>query len=98
VGRVIGLPVRTAARPFATVAVPTVATLGVGLLLMDALAGLPSPVAQLVIGGIVVVVLNLVLLRTFAAGVVRDGLSILPLPERMSAPVRRALRLEVKAA
>ncbi|HSO63891.1 MAG TPA: oligosaccharide flippase family protein, partial [Ornithinibacter sp.] len=94
VGRILGSPVRRVARPFGTVLVPTVLSLGAGLLVMGVLEGVGSPVVRLLVGAFTVGLVDLVLLRVFAAGVLRDAVSIVPGPERLSRLARRVLRLD----
>ena len=65
---------------------------------MHALAGVASPLVQLLVGGFVVVLVDLVVLRLVAVGIIRDALGILPVPDRVLHPVRRVLRLDVAAA
>lgn len=93
VSRVMGMGITTVARPFLTVLVPTTATLAGGLLLMNALDGVLDPPARVVVVGLAVVVANLVLLRVFAGHIIGDALGLLPVPKRVSDPVRTFLRL-----
>lgn len=93
VGRVMGLDVREVARPFGTVLVPTLVTTATGLLTVHALAGATSPLVQLLVGGLVVLIVDLAVLRLVAAGIIRDALGVLPVPDRLVRPVCRLLRL-----
>ncbi len=93
VSRVMALPATTVARPFATVLGPSLVTAATGLLLTEALGGSVSPWLEVVGIGVLLLALDLLLLRLMAAQVLRDGLGILPVPERISSPVRRLLRL-----
>jgi O-antigen/teichoic acid export membrane protein len=93
VGRLLGLTARSVARPFATVLIPTAATLTLGTVLSHALSGTASPVVMLVLTGVATVVVNLFLLRLLAAGIMRDALSILPVPERYTRRIGGLLRL-----
>lgn len=93
VGRGVGLRVRAVARPFATVLVPTAVSAAAGLATVHALAGVASPTAQLLAGGLVVLLVDLVVLRLVAPGIIRDALGVLPVPDRLARPVCRVLRL-----
>jgi O-antigen/teichoic acid export membrane protein len=93
VARVVGLPVVTVARPFATVLVPTVATMLIGTLLLRSASGIGSEAATLVVTVVGTLLVNLVLLRLFAARTIGDGLMLVPLPTRYAARLHRLLRL-----
>ena len=93
VGRLLTLPLRPMARPFLTVLVPTVATMAVGSLVLSAVAPAGRFVA-LGVASMVTVVVDVVLLRLVAAGIMRDGLGVLPVPERYARRIRRWLRLD----
>lgn len=93
VARLLGLSARGVARPFATVMVPTLVTLGLGTVVFDALEGATGLWANLVVTTAVTVGANLALLRLLAAHVLRDGLGILPVPQRYADQARRLLRL-----
>jgi O-antigen/teichoic acid export membrane protein len=94
VSRLVGLTVGAIVRPFVAVLVPTVLTLAVGTLLFRAVAGVDWVIVGLVGVGTVIVVVNLALLRLFAARILRNALDVLPLPERYSRRAERLLRLE----
>jgi O-antigen/teichoic acid export membrane protein len=98
VGRVLRMPVHVVARPFGTVLVPTVLTMAAGLLTMQALDGVGPPAVRVAVGVLTVGVVDLVLLRLLATGVLRDAVSIVPLPRRMSDTIGRLLRLSPRAA
>lgn len=91
VGRLLGLPLPTMARPFLTVMVPTAASMALGSLVLTA-AGGAGRLTALVIGTAVTLVVDLVLMRLLAAGIVRDALSVLPVPERHARLIGRWLR------
>jgi O-antigen/teichoic acid export membrane protein len=93
VARVVGLPVVTVALPFATVLVPTVATMLIGTLLLRSASGIGSEAATLVVTVVGTLLVNLVLLRLFAARTIGDGLMLVPLPTRYAARLHRLLRL-----
>ncbi|MFW5469151.1 oligosaccharide flippase family protein [Knoellia sp. CPCC 206435] len=93
VGRVLGMRVGTVARPFGTVLLPAAGSLGAGLLTMNLVEPIDSSWWQAVLGGLVVVITHLALLRVVGAGIQRDILSILPVPDRITRPIRTALRL-----
>jgi O-antigen/teichoic acid export membrane protein len=93
VARLIGLPVLTVARPFLTVLVPTAATMVLGTLLLRSTSGIGSSAATLVVTSAGTVLVNLVLLRLFAARTIGDGLGVVPLPVRYVARLRALLRL-----
>lgn len=92
VGRLLELPVRTMARPFLTVMVPTAAAMVLGSLTLGLVTPL-GPLTALVISGLVTVVVDLVLLRLFAAGIIRDALGVLPVPQRYARQAGRWLLL-----
>ena len=94
VGRLLGLTVRAAARPFLSVLVPTVGTLAMGTVLLDATSGIDWRWAGLVAAALATVVVNLVLLRFLARSIVRDALSILPVPTRHTSRIGRWLHLD----
>ncbi|MFC7491319.1 MULTISPECIES: oligosaccharide flippase family protein [unclassified Knoellia] len=94
VGRLIGAPAATVARPFVVVLAPTAACVAAGLLTMAALDNARPSVVVVLIGGLVTAVVYLAVLRVLAAGILRDTLGILPVPDRMTRPVRRILRLD----
>jgi O-antigen/teichoic acid export membrane protein len=91
-GRLLELPVRTMARPFLTVMVPTAAAMVLGSLTLGLVTPL-GPLTALVLSGFVTVVVDLVLLRLFAAGIIRDALGVLPLPQRYARQAGRWLLL-----
>jgi O-antigen/teichoic acid export membrane protein len=93
VGRLLGLRPQAVARPFVTVMVPTAATLAVGAGLSRVVDGMGSPWGALALLGGGTLVVNLLFLRVLAAGVLRDALGVVPLPQRYTLPVRRLLRL-----
>lgn len=93
VSRGVGLRVRAVARPFATVLIPTALSTAAGLVTVHTLAGVASPLALLLVSCLVVVIVDLVVLRLVAAGIIRDALGVLPLPDRLVHPVCRLLRL-----
>lgn len=93
VGRLIGMPARSVARPFAVVLAPTALCVAAGLLAMDAVDVVPSALVQLLVGGLVTALVYLTVLRLLAPGILRDTLGIMPVPDRMTRPVRRLLRL-----
>ncbi|HVN12369.1 MAG TPA: oligosaccharide flippase family protein [Kineosporiaceae bacterium] len=90
VGRLVDLPARAVARPFLAVLVPTSAALAVGSLLLATLSGSEWPIVALLATGVGTVAMNVLALRLLAGGIVRDALSVLPLPR---AHARRAARL-----
>ena len=98
VARLLGLRVRQTARPFLVVLGPTSVTTALGALVFHAVAGIGHGWTLLVVGSVATVLVNLVLLRLMAGAVLRDGLSVLPLPERYASHARRLLRLDGTAA
>ena len=94
VGRLLGLPTTAVARPFGTVLVPTAISGLVGLVAMRALGGMGSPVAQVAVCALAVVLTHLALLRALGPGILRDALSILPVPHRIARRARSVLRTE----
>lgn len=93
VGRLLTLPLRRMARPFLTVLVPTVAAMAVGILVLSAV----GPAGRFVALGVVsmvTVVVDVVLLRLVAVGIMRDGLGVLPVPEGYARRISRWLRLD----
>ncbi|MGZ4602122.1 MAG: oligosaccharide flippase family protein, partial [Kineosporiaceae bacterium] len=81
VGRLLGLGLPTMARPFLTVMMPTVASMVLGTLVLDAVSG-AGRLAALAVTTAVTLAVDVVLLRLLAGGIVRDALSLLPVPER----------------
>ena len=65
---------------------------------MDVLRGLGSPVLEVALCGLVVVIVDLALLRVLAVGIIRDALGILPVPARPAAAIGRLLRLDLGPA
>lgn len=98
VGRLIGAPARSVARPFVIVLSPTVCCVAVGLSTMGFVEDIPSAVAQVLLVGLAMALTYLAALRGLAAGILRDTLGLLPVPDRMTRPVRRLLRLDPVAA
>jgi O-antigen/teichoic acid export membrane protein len=93
VGRILGLTIATMARPLLMVTVPTLATVAAGTVLLDALSG-ANPLVTLALAGAGTLTTDLVLLRLFSGRVVRDALSVLPLPERHMRRVVGLLKFE----
>ena len=94
VRRLLGLTVRTVARPFLTVLVPTATTMVLGTIVLDAMSGVGWPLTGLIVAGVATVVVNLVLLRLLAGTIIRDALGILPVPEKYASRMGRLLRLD----
>jgi hypothetical protein len=92
VGRVLAIGIRDMARPFVVVMLPAVATMIAGSILLAALSGF-EPLAALTLVVVVVLAVDLVLLRVVAAGIVRDALSVLPVPASHARRVGRWLGL-----
>jgi len=92
VGRILGLPVRTMARPFLTVMVPAAAAMVLGSLTLGLVTPLGS-LAALVLSGFVTVVVDVVLLRLLGAGIIRDAIGVLPVPQRYARQAGRWLLL-----
>ena len=92
VGRLLTLPLRLMARPFLTVLVPTVVSVVAGSAALAALSG-AGRLAALTVAGAVSIAVDLVVLRLVAGGIVRDGLGVLPVPERYARRIRRWLLL-----
>jgi hypothetical protein len=80
------------ARPFLTVLVPTVVSVVAGSAALAALSG-AGRLAALTVAGAVSIAVDLVVLRLAAGGIVRDGLGVLPVPERYARRIRRWLLL-----
>jgi O-antigen/teichoic acid export membrane protein len=93
VGRLLTLPLRPMARPFLTVLVPTVVSVVAGSAALAALDG-AGRLAALTVAGAVSMAVDLVVLRLVAGGIVRDGLGVLPVPERYARRIRRWLLLD----
>ncbi|QGN59145.1 oligosaccharide flippase family protein [Nostocoides sp. HKS02] len=93
VGRLLGLGALSVARPFGTLLVPTVATIVVGTLLLRSMSATGSTGASMVVTAVGTVVVNLVLLRLIGGRIIRDGLSILPVPARYTRRIGQLLRL-----
>ncbi|GAB3443542.1 oligosaccharide flippase family protein [Phycicoccus ginsengisoli] len=93
VGRLLGMRPATVARPFLTALVPTAGALVVGALVSRWTSTLGSLVLGLALLGAVTLAANLVLLRLTAPHVLRDALGLLPVPDRFTRPVVRALWL-----
>jgi O-antigen/teichoic acid export membrane protein len=93
VGRLVGMRSRAVARPFVTVMVPTALTMVVGTVVLRAVSDWGMPFAQLAVTSAATVVVDVVLLRLLAGGVVRDAMSVLPVPDRYTIRVARLLRL-----
>jgi O-antigen/teichoic acid export membrane protein len=96
VGRMLGLPIRTMSRPFVTVMVPTAASMAVGLLVLEVVSPIGRIIA-LAASSLVTLVVSFLLLRLLAGGILRDALSVLPVPERHSRRVVRWLRFSPAA-
>jgi O-antigen/teichoic acid export membrane protein len=93
VGRLLGLPLASMARPFVSVMIAAAASIVAGSLTLDAVLG-TRPVVALVVSASVTLAVDLVLLRVVAGDILRDALSLLPVPERHARRVRRWLRFE----
>lgn len=93
VGLGVGLRARTVAGPFGTVLIPAAVSMAVGLVAVHALADVAAPVAPLVVGGLVVVIVYLGVLRLVAPRIIRDALGVLPVPDRLAHRACRVLRL-----
>ena len=88
----LGLPCPGGARPFVTVLVPTVVTTAVGSApRRPGRTGGGSPPSPWRVRSVAVV---RVVLRACRAGIVRDGLGVLPVPERYARRIRRWLLLD----
>ena len=84
VGRLLGLPLRTMARPFLTVLVPTAVTIVLGSILLQTVSGAGRLVALSLVTTASLLI-DLALLRLVAPGIVRDAMSVLPVPEHRCA-------------
>lgn len=93
VGRLLGLGAASVARPFVTVLVPTLSTVVVGTLLLRWTSGLGSTAASVIVTAVGTVLVNVVLLRLLVARIIRDGLGILPVPDRYMRRLHRLLGL-----
>jgi O-antigen/teichoic acid export membrane protein len=91
VGRLLALPLGPMARPFLTVLVPTTVSVVVGSVVLGAVSG-TGRLPTLALSGAATLAVYLVLLRLVAGGIVRDALSVLPVPERHARRVGRWLR------
>ena len=69
-----------------------------GLLVMRAAQGVDASGAKLLLGGLAVGIVYMTLLRVLARGILRDAVSILPVPDHVSRRISRVLRLEVDGA
>jgi O-antigen/teichoic acid export membrane protein len=98
VGRLLGLTARAVARPFLAVLVPTTATMVLGAFLLEALSPAAGPYLVLAVTAAVTVAANVVLLRLLAGPIIRDALSILPVPDRYVGRLSTVLRLSVDPA
>ena len=91
VGRMLDLPIRAMARPFVTVLLATAVSMLAAGLVLDAV--LPAGrLAALAASTAATVVVSLLMLRLLAGGILRDALSVLPVPERHAIRVTRWLR------
>ena len=93
VSRLLGVGLRAVARPFGQVLAPVVGAVVAGSVVVWGLGPDSSALVRVVSGGTVVAVAYVLLLRLLAAGPLRDTVSIVPVPDRFKAPVRRALHL-----
>jgi O-antigen/teichoic acid export membrane protein len=94
VTRLVRLPVRSVVRPLLQVAIPTLAAVVVGTVVLDAASSSAGPLAGLLVSGVVTLLLNVLLLRLLAARTVGDALQLLPVPERVATRALRWLRLD----
>lgn len=97
VSRMLALSVAAVSRPFRIVLIPMAAAAALGLLAVEGLSGVEWPIVAVVLAAGVALGANLILIRLFAAGVLRDALGILPVPPRYGARVRSLLRLHPAA-
>jgi O-antigen/teichoic acid export membrane protein len=91
VSRTLGWGFREVARPFFSVAPITAVSMIVGAIALDAFSG--RPVAGMLAAGVATVAVYILLLRVLAGGIIRDALSILPVPERYVVRAGRLLGL-----
>ena len=94
VARLLDVSVRTVVRPFAAVLVPTLVTLGVGILVARALEDAGWVLVGLAVASVLTLVVNLTLLRLFAPSILANALEVLPVPARYSDGASRFLRLD----
>jgi O-antigen/teichoic acid export membrane protein len=92
IGRILVIGIRAMAGPFVTVMIPAVVTMITGSILLAALSGF-EPFAALTLVVVVVLAVDLALLRLVGAGIVRDALSVLPVPAPHARRVERWLGL-----
>jgi O-antigen/teichoic acid export membrane protein len=91
VSRLCGWGIRVVARPFFTVASVTAVTIVLGTVVLDALSG--RTWVGLVVAAAATVVGYAVLLRVASRGIIRDALSVLPVPDQYADRAVRLLRL-----
>jgi O-antigen/teichoic acid export membrane protein len=91
VSRLFGWGFGAVSGPFFSVAPVTVASMVIGAVALHALPG--SPLAAMLVAGVVTIVSYVVLLRLFARGIINDALGILPVPERYALLAARLLGL-----
>ncbi|WP_270886151.1 lipopolysaccharide biosynthesis protein [Pedococcus sp. 5OH_020] len=98
VGRLLGLPTRAVAKPFVSILTPTVLTIVAGTVALDAASGVGSTLTRLLVAGATTLLVNVLLLRLMAGHILRDALSILPVPERYARRVGRVLGLTPRSS
>jgi len=98
VATLLGVPSAAVASPFRRVMLPTALTMIFGVFAMEFVSGrTDGRLVVLVSVGVLTGLMEVVLLRLLAGTVVRDALSLLPLPARWTCRVERLMLFDVSA-